>query len=79
MSVAGARAADALGAFSGSIRPGSMKHYRIEKVTKPGGVVLKRKDILAASDQDAMARAEQSADCPVCDVLHNGKPIGSIA
>lgn len=56
-----------------------MKHYRIEKVTKPGGLVLKRKDILAESDRDALARAAQSADCPVCDVLHNGKPIGSIA
>lgn len=56
-----------------------MKHYRIDKVTKPGGLVIKRKDILAASDQDALARAEQSPDCPVCEVLHNGKPIGSVA
>lgn len=56
-----------------------MRHYRIEKVTKPGGEVLKRKDILAASDHDAMTRAEQSPDCPTCDVLRDGKPIGSVA
>ena len=55
-----------------------VKHYRIEKVTEPGGRVLKRKDILAASDSEAMKRAEQSHDCPVCDVLRNGQPIGSV-
>ena len=31
-----------------------MKHYRIEKVTKPGGMVLKKKDILAASNREAI-------------------------
>lgn len=56
-----------------------MKHYRIEKVSKPGGAVLKRRDILAASDQEAIKRAAESPDCPVCDVLRDGKPIGSIA
>ncbi len=55
-----------------------MKHYRINKVTEPGGTVLKKKDILAASDQAALRRAEESSDCPTCDVLHNGEPIGSI-
>ena len=58
---------------------GIVKHYRIEKVTKPGGAVLKRKDILATSDKEAMQRAEQSADCPVCEVLRNGEVIGSVA
>jgi hypothetical protein len=55
-----------------------MKHYRINKVAKPGGAVLKKKDILARSDQEALQTAAESPDCPVCDVLQNGKPIGSI-
>lgn len=58
---------------------GLMRHYRIEKVAKPGGAVLKRRDILAASDQEAIKRAEDSSDCPICDVLRDGKPIGSVA
>jgi len=56
-----------------------MKHYRIEKVTKPGGMVLKKKDILAASNREAIERAEQSADCPVCDIRKDGQIIGSVA
>ena len=56
----------------------SMKLYRINKVTRPSGTVLKSKDVLAKSDQDAMQRAAESADCPVCDVLKDGRPIGTI-
>lgn len=55
-----------------------MRLYRINKVTEPGGAVLKKKDVLAASDQDAMKRAEDSPDCPVCDVLRDGQHVGSI-
>ena len=55
-----------------------MKLYRINKVAKPGGVVVKKKDVLAASDKEAMQRAAESEDCPVCDVLKDGKPVGSI-
>ena len=55
-----------------------MRHYRINKVTEPGGAVLKKKDVLAASDEDALKRAEDSADCPVCDVLRDGERIGSV-
>jgi hypothetical protein len=55
-----------------------VKHYRINKVTEPGGAVLRKKDVLAASDQDALKRAEDSPDCPVCDVLRDGQRIGSI-
>jgi len=57
---------------------GRVKHYRINKVTHPGGRVLKKKDVLAASDKDAMQRAEDSTDCPTCDVLRDGETIGSI-
>lgn len=55
-----------------------MKHYRVNKVVKPGGATLKSKDILAADDKDAIARAGQDEDCPVCEVLHAGQKVGSI-
>ena len=55
-----------------------MKLYRINKVTKPGGAVLKKKDVLAGSDKEALQRASQSDDCPVCEVLHNGRSVGHI-
>ena len=55
-----------------------MKHYRINKVSEPDGTVLKKKDILAASDGAALQHAADSPDCPTCDVLHTGELIGSI-
>lgn len=55
-----------------------MKHYRIEKIAGPGGPVLKKQDILAASDREAVSRAEDSADCPVCDVRKDGEVIGTV-
>jgi hypothetical protein len=55
-----------------------MKHYRINKLTRPGGHVLKKKDVLAVSDSQAIADAAASDDCPVCEVLRDGKEVGSI-
>ena len=55
-----------------------MKHYRINKVAKPGGRTLKAKDILAADDTQAVARAEHDDDCPVCEVYHAGKKVGAV-
>lgn len=55
-----------------------MKLYRINKVTAPGGNILKRKDVLAASDHEAMKRAEDSVDCPTCEVLRDGRPVGLV-
>jgi hypothetical protein len=55
-----------------------MKHYRVNKLTKPDGLVVKRKDILAADDRQALERAGHDADCPVCEVLHAGHKVGSI-
>jgi len=55
-----------------------MKHYRINKLSKRGGVVIKKKDVLAASDREAVQKAADSPDCPVCDVLKDGQHIGSI-
>jgi hypothetical protein len=60
------------------VRAGTMKLYRINKVSKPGGVVLKKKDVLAVSDREAVQKAADSPDCPVCDVLKDGQHIGSI-
>jgi len=55
-----------------------MKHYRINKVTAPGGKTLKAKDILAATDKQAVARAEDDEDCPVCEVYHAGRKVGAV-
>ena len=43
----------------------------------PGGAVLKKKDVLAASDREALNRASESRDCPICDVLRDGQLVGS--
>jgi len=55
-----------------------MKLYRINKLAKPNGVVVKRKDILASSDAQAVEAAAESPDCPVCDVLRDGQRVGAI-
>ena len=55
-----------------------MKHYRINKLAKLDGVVVKKKDILARSDADAVRHAADDADCPICDVLRDGKKVGVI-
>ena len=62
----------------GAMRGGIMKLYRIDKLTRLGGMILKRKHVLAASDRDAVQMAADSPDCPVCDVLKDGQRVGSI-
>jgi hypothetical protein len=57
---------------------GSMKHYRINKLAKIDGVVIKKKDILATSDTEAVRHAAEDVDCPVCDILRDGKRVGAI-
>lgn len=59
-------------------RGGDMRHYRINKVSRPGGVVLKKRDVLAVSDSDAVQKAADSEDCPVCEVLKDGQQVGSV-
>jgi len=56
----------------------SVKLYRINKLTRPGGAVVKKKDVLAASDGEAVQRAADSEDCPICDVLRDGQTVGSV-
>ena len=55
-----------------------MKHYRVNKLAKRGGAVIKKKDILAANDEQAVRQAEDSDDRPICDVLKDGQTIGKI-
>jgi hypothetical protein len=55
-----------------------VQHYRVNKVAAPGGEVLKKKDILAAHDREALRRAAADEDCPTCDVYRTGVKIGSI-
>ena len=55
-----------------------MKLYRINKLSKLGGIVLKKKDVLAMSDREAVQKAAESPDCPICDVLKDGEHVGSI-
>ena len=55
-----------------------MKLYRVNKLAKPNGMVIKKKDILASSDQQAVHQAQADDDCPICDVLRDGKTVGQI-
>ena len=55
-----------------------MKLYRIDKLSKLGGIILKRKHVLADTDKDAVQIAAKSPDCPVCEVLKDGQRVGSI-
>ena len=55
-----------------------MKLYRVNKLAKPGGMVVKKKDILAPSDTHAVKHASENLDCPVCDVFRDGQKVGSI-
>ena len=55
-----------------------MKHYRVNKLAKPDGAVIKKKDVLASNDRQAMQDAAESGDCPVCDVFRDGQKVGSI-
>ena len=55
-----------------------MRHYRVNKLARAGGEIVKRKDILAKDDRQAVARAESDVDCPICDVWRDGVKVGSI-
>ena len=55
-----------------------MKHYRVNKLAKPSGPIVKTKDILADSDRQAVETVRADPDCPICDVWHAGKKVGAI-
>jgi hypothetical protein len=56
----------------------AVKLYRVNKLAKPGGAVIKKKHILASSDVQAVKQAELSDDCPICDVLRDGESVGQV-
>jgi hypothetical protein len=55
-----------------------MKLYRVNKLARLGGMVIKKKHILAKSDAQAVQQAEDSDDCPICDVLRDGEKVGQV-
>ena len=55
-----------------------MRHYRVNKVVRLGGEVVRRKDILAGDDSEAIARAQADVDCPTCEVWRDGRKVGDI-
>jgi hypothetical protein len=55
-----------------------MKLYRVDKLAKRGGVIVKKKHILAPSDAHAVKQAEDSPDCPICDVSRDGQVVGQV-
>ena len=55
-----------------------MKLYRINKLAKPGGAIVKKRHILATSNGQAVQQAGDSADCPVCEVLLDGQKVGQV-
>lgn len=55
-----------------------MQHYRINKLAKRDGAVVKSKDILAVEDNQAVQNARDDDDCPVCEVWRAGKKVGSV-
>ena len=55
-----------------------MRLYRIDKLARHGGAVIKKKHILAATDRDAVRDAQESDDCPICDVLRDGRLVGQV-
>jgi propanediol utilization protein len=55
-----------------------MKLCRVDKLAKRNGIVIKKQHILAHSDHEAVKRAEDSDDCPICDVLRDGQTVGQV-
>lgn len=55
-----------------------MRHYRVNKVVKEGGMVIKTKDKLAASDRQALEAARDDEDCPVCEIWRDGQQVGTV-
>ena len=55
-----------------------MKLYRVDKLAKRGGMVVKKKHILTPTDAQAVRQAEESDDCPICDVVRDGERVGQV-
>ena len=55
-----------------------MTHYRVYKLAEPNGRIVKGKDVNAADDREAIEKAKQDEDCPICEVWRGAKQVGSI-
>lgn len=55
-----------------------MDHYRVYKLNRANGRIIKGKDLLAADDRQAMHEACEDPDCPVCEVWRGAKRIGTV-
>lgn len=55
-----------------------MTHYRVYKLDRSEGRIVKGKDVDAPSDSAALAHAKADEDCPVCEVWQGAKKVGSI-
>ncbi len=55
-----------------------MKLYRINKLAEVDGAVVKKADLLANNDEQALQAATDSDDCPTCEVWSEGREVGSV-
>lgn len=55
-----------------------MKLYRVNILSAENGTILKKIDILANDDRQAMQSVADSDDCPICEVWSDGKKVGSV-
>jgi hypothetical protein len=60
------------------IGEGLVEHYRVYKLDKPKGRIIKGKDMLASGDAEAIHKACADPDCPVCEIWRGAKKIGDI-
>lgn len=62
----------------GNDTKGVMKLYRVNKVSAEHGKILKKTDMLANTDRQAMQAAAERDDCPICEVWSEGMKVGSV-
>lgn len=55
-----------------------MTHYRLYKLDRKGGRIIKGKDLEEANDEAALCEAHQDPDCPECEVWQSARKVGSI-
>ncbi|HVF37137.1 MAG TPA: hypothetical protein VNA29_04265 [Sphingomicrobium sp.] len=55
-----------------------MKLYRVNKISAGKDQVLKKFDMLASCEREALQAAADSDNCPVCEVWSDGRKIGTV-
>ncbi len=59
-------------------KAGGMKLYPINKLADVNGAVVKKADVLANNDEQALGAAAEGDDCPVCELWSEGRKVGSV-